>query len=1002
MKITALVLATILSLLVQTSVAQVTGGLSGAITDQSGAPVPGAQVSITSGNGTVKAATSGNDGAYAVNGLSPGKYTVRASAPGLAQAEPATVEIGSATATLNIALRVALEKQEVTVEATAAPQVTVDPSQSASSLVISDKTLDALSDDPDDLQADLLALAGPAAGPNGGQLFIDGLTNGDSALPSKDSIREVRVNQNPFSPEYDAIGFGRVEILTKPGANKWHGQAYFNYGNGALNSRNPYAQDKAPFDLKEFGGSVSGALTSKASTFFSIDKRIIENGTVVNAVSLDPSTLAIINPFTQVFSSPVTRFRVSPRIDYQLNNNNTLMFRYALTRTGNTDTGAGGFNLPSTAYNTLNVEHAFQATETAVIGTKVIDETRFQFLHQHNTQNSNDTDPSIQVSNAFTGGGASNPLYYYIHHHYEVQNNLSILKGTHSWKMGVRLRAVSVQDSTHSNFDGTYTFGGAYAPILDSNFQPVVPGVVCNPQVQNSGCETISSIEQYQRTLRFQQMGMPASEIRLLGGGATQFSINAGDPLVDFGRVDVGLYAGDDWRVKPNLTFSYGLRWEGQTNIHDRSDFAPRLAFAWGPGGSKGSTPKTVFRGGAGIFYDRFNEQDTKTAQRFNGTTQQQYVIVNPDTFPAIPSFDQLRQFAVTQAINTQSSSLRAPYVIQGALGIERQLPGSTTLAATYTTSHGLHQFLSRNINAPLPGTYTGVPGTGVYPYPDQGPIYEMESGGLYNQNQLVVNVNSRVNAKISLFGFYTLSKAMSNTDGLGTFPANQYSLAGEYGPAGNDVRNRMSMGGSIATFWNLRLSPLITLQTGRPFDIITSQDVYGDTVMTARPGIATDPNQPGVVATAYGLLDPNPLPGEPLLPRNFGRGPGMYSVDLRLAKTFGLGRRPGSRSRAKVNASGGAAAPAAPTAGPPRRGGIGGFDNSSPAPSGGGSTGEKYNLTLSISARNLFNHTNPGPIIGNINSPLFGESNQIAGGFGAFSGSSSNRRLEFQARFSF
>ncbi len=999
MKINLLALAAILSL-----AAQVTGSLRGVIVDQSGALVAGAQVLITSEDGIVKIATADEDGAYAIAGLSSGTYTVRASAPGLAQAEPGAVQIGSGLTTLNLSLRVILEKQEVTVEANAGPQLAVDPSQSASSLVISDKTLDALSDDPDDLQADLLALAGPAAGPNGGQLFIDGLTVGDSALPGKDSIREVRVNQNPFAPDYDAIGFGRVEILTKPGADKFHGQAYYDYGNGLFNSRNPYADSKAPFDLNDFGGSASGALNKRASTFVEIDRRIIDNGVVVNAVDVAPTTFAVINPFTQVFSSPVTRLRVSPRIDYQLSPNNTLMFRYALTRTVNTDTGAGGFNLPSTAYNTLLVEHAFQATETAVIGTKVVDETRFQFLHQHDLQNSNNTGPSIMVSNAFTGGGALNPQYYYIHHHYEVQNNLSILAGAHSLKMGVRLRAVSIQDSTYSNFDGTYTFGGAYAPILDWSSQPVVPGVVCNPEAQTAGCETISSIEQYRRTLLFGQMGLPPSQIRLLGGGATQFSINTGNPLVDVGQVDVGVYAGDDWRIRPNFTLSYGLRYEAQTNIHDRTDFAPRLAFAWAPGGSyRNAPPKTVFRGGFGVFYDRFNEQNVLIAQRFNGETQQQYVIVNPDTFPAIPSPSQLQQLSITQAIHTVSSSLRAPYVMQSAVGIERQIPGNTTIAVTFTDSHGLHQLMSRNINAPLPGTFTGVPGSGVYPYPDEGPIYDMESAGLYNQRQLVTNVNSRITSKISLFGFYTLSKALSNTDGITTFPANQYSLAGEYGPAATDVRNRVTAGGSIATLWNLRLSPLITLQSGKPFDIITSQDIYGDTLSTARPGIVANPNQPGVVATSYGLLDPNPSPGEQILPRNFGRGPGLYSVDLRLARTFGLGRRLERVSRAKGNSVGGTAPLATPAPGPARRGGIGGFDDSSgPALAGGASTGRRFNLTASVSARNLLNHTNPGIIVGNINSPLFGESNQIAGGFGPFSGSSNNRRLEFQLRLAF
>jgi len=274
---------------------------------------------------------------------------------------------------------------------------------------------------------------------------------------------------------------------------------------------------------------------------------------------------------------------------------------------------------------------------------------------------------------------------------------------------------------------------------------------------------------------------------------------------------------------------------------------------------------------------------------------------------------------------------------------------------------------LSRDINAPLPGTYKGVPGSGVYPYGTVGPILEMESAGLYNQEQLSVNINSQMTSKVSLWGYYSLNFAKSNTDGVSWSPANQYDLRDEYGPAASDVRNRVGFGGSIYYKWGFRLNPFVTLQSGAPFNIVTSQDVYGDTLLTARPGIASNPDQPGVLSTPYGPLDPNPTPGEQILPRNFGRSPGMFNVNTRLSKTFGFGP--------ELASTGGA---------------------QSPMPL------HRYNLTLSVSARNVFNHVNPGPVVGNINSPFFGESTQIAGGVGAFGGSSNNRRLEMQARFSF
>ena len=170
-----------------------------------------------------------------------------------------------------------------------------------------------------------------------------------------------------------------------------------------------------------------------------------------------------------------------------------------------------------------------------------------------------------------------------------------------------------------------------------------------------------------------------------------------------------------------------------------------------------------------------------------------------------------------------------------------------------------------------------------------------MTASGVYNQNQMIVNVNSKMNSTISLFGYYVLNHAMSNTDGVQTFPANPYSSVGEYGPAATDVRNRVLLGGNIVTRWNIRFNPFITLQSGAPFNITTGSDPYGTTLFTARPGIATSTSIPGVEQTAYGLLDPNPNATEKIVPRNYGRGPGIYSVNLRVGHTWGFGAERGA-----------------------------------------------------------------------------------------------------------
>src|SRR5262249_22680716 len=169
-----------------------------------------------------------------------------------------------------------------------------------------------------------------------------------------------------------------------------------------------------------------------------------------------------------------------------------------------------------------------------------------------------------------------------------------------------------------------------------------------------------------------------------------------GVPGVSAKQADLGVFVGDTWRARPNLTLSLGLRYETQTNIQDRRDFAPRIGVAWAPGANvKTSRPKTVVRAGFGMFYDRFSLSNTLTVRRYDGLVQQQYVIANPDCFPVIPPVSSLAAFHSTQTIQQIAATLRAPYILQSAAAIERQLPFSTTVALTYANSHGLHMLRS-------------------------------------------------------------------------------------------------------------------------------------------------------------------------------------------------------------------------------------------------------------------------------------------------------------------
>ncbi len=973
--------------------------LRGQVFDESGAVVPKASVTITDSLGQAETVTTSHDGSYSFSGLVPGKYTVQARAPQLEE-HPVAITLKRGPQTLRLELKVAATRQQTTVQENSGAALSTESANNASALVLQGKDLSTLADDPEDLAADLQALAGPAAGPGGNSVYIDGFSGGQ--LPPKDSIREIRINQNPFSPEYDKLGYGRVEILTKPGASKFHGTAYYNFGDSVWNSRNPYAAEKAPFLLKEYGGSLEGPLSKSASFFLTVDRAAIDNGAIINGTTIDPNTLAIINPYTQVFNIPQRRIRVGPRIDYQLTPNDTLSGRYQFSDGDIEHSGVGGFSLVSTGIHNHGTDQTVQLANRLVLGTNLLNETRFQFYRAHISSLSEDPSPQLDVLNSFVGGGAQVGNSFNTLNTYEFQNYATTTRSKHTVRFGIRVHAATLDNTSPINFGGTFTFAGGIGPELDANNQPVL-----DPSGQPISV-SISSIESYRRTLLFERMGVPPAQIRALGGGASQFTINAGNPSLSPHQEDIGVFVGDNWRVKPNLTLDFGLRYEWQTNLHDLLDFAPRLGLAWAPSfGNPSTSPKTIIRAGFGMFYQRFDIVNVLTAERYNGSTQQQYVITNPNFFPLIPPISSLVSARSQQTTEELSSNLRAPYLMESAIAIERQLPAHTTAALTYVNSHGVHQYLTNDINAPLPGTYNPqVPGSGIYPLGHSNPVFLVESAGLYNQNELIANVNTKLNDSVSLFGSYLYNRAMSNTDyspppqntdfnpaitvqglGVGTFPANPYNFAGEYGPASTDIRNQGTLGGSIETKWGLRFSPLFVVDSGAPFNITVGQDLYGTTLFNGRPGIATDPTRPGLIPSPYGLLDPNPMPGEAILSRNYGRGPAIILLNLRISKVFAFG----PKGEGSISTGG-------------RRPQMGPF--------GGGSvsnsvtTGRRYNLAISLSIRNILNHNNPGPIIGNITSPWFGVANQpygvaTVGGTG-FSESANNRRLELQARFTF
>lgn len=946
------------------------GVLRGRVTDPSGAVVVKAVVSITSAQTGTKTAITNGQGRYEIRDVTAGTYSLTAVARGFALFRRENVIVSaSRTENLNISLKIEQQAQQVTVSAEAT-QISVSPENNASAVVITGKALQALSNDPDELQEELSALAGPAAGPNGGQIYIDGFTGGQ--LPPKSDILAIHINQNPFSAQYDQVGYGRIEIITKPGSSQYHGSIFADGNDSVFNARNPFVTEEPSYHSEFINGNIGGPLGKKASFFFDTFHRGIDDSSIVNAFILNPNLEQTL--FSQAVPNPQSRLMVTPRIDYQVSPKNVLTVRYQLWRDHGTNDGIGQFSLPSQAYNTNGMEHTLQVSDTQIVSDRTVNQTRFQFRYGTNNQIPQNLTPAINVLGGFTGGGSAAGKSGDTLQSYELHNVTTMSLGKQTIIFGGRVREWNDSSTSAANFNGTFTF-----PTLTA----------------------------YQITEQGLAQGLTPDAIRAAGGGPNQFAISSGVPLAKISQADFSLYGEDQWRARQNLSLDVGLRFESQTNIRDHADFAPRVGFAWGLG--HGRSPQWVLRGGFGLFYDRFMYQQVLEAERLNGVNQQQYLIANPNFYPSPPPVDQLSTLALatTPAVYSIDPALRAPYDVESALGLERQIGKNITMSVTYLNSHGVHQLLTRNINTPLPGTYDpanpaqGRPfananACGVAPAIQDcgagfaGNIFQFESDGLFNQNELITNFH--VNEKFaSLFGYYTLNYADSNTDGVGSMPSNPYDIMQDYGRAAFDVRNRFLVGGDFTLPYGFAIMPFFHVNSGRPYNITLGHDLIGSSAFNQRPAFAL-PGQtgPNILNTSLGDFNINPALGEALIPVNYGDGPGLVELNLRISKTFGFGGE-------KRGGGGGG------FGGHWHHGGLGGRGLSG----GGGGHGfwnspenERFNLTFSVMAHNAFNTVNLGVPVGQLGSPLFGESNSLANG--RFLGQAANRQVDFQMRFSF
>jgi Carboxypeptidase regulatory-like domain len=887
----ALLIVLVLGCMVPPLMAQTAAEVHGVVTDETGGVIVGASVTLTGERGANTATTTGPDGRYRLVAERPGKGTVTIEAKGFARSTR-TVSLTDAESTpLDIILRVAINER-VDVRS-GLVGVSLDSAQNLSGIRLSGRQLEALPDDPESLLHALRLLAATTGTrPDLVMFYVDGLPL-TQRVPPKDIIQSVRINANPFSAEFAEPGASRVEILTKPASGHYHGNGRIDFNDARLNSRNLFEPTRARYQTRTYEGYIGGPIVRNRLGFLAYagrwdqDENMVVNATPIDPITLQPHSLRLNVP------APTRTIAYALKADVRVTENHTSAVEYGQNEQDRLTAGLqSGFDLPERAYTGQSRERTVSLWVTSAF-PKVLNEFRARVSRNDMVDRAVTETPAIIVLEAFNSGGNQDWLHREDRTQSTRVTNVTTLAGpAHSIRVGGEVDVVRLEQVDRANSNGTFIFGSDV--VRDALGHPVT-GVNGEPSV-------ISGLDLYRLVLG-----------RASGYRPSQFSIVRGDPAVGLSIIEGSWFAQDDWRPASRLTISYGIRHEIQHYGDLRMGFAPRAGLAWAPGADGNS----AVRAGVGLFYTQIPHQLFSEALRLDGRHAQRLVVDRPEFFPGVPDVLPGVQ-NVTATLRTQSPGLAMPMTLVSTVSYDRRLVGSVFGSIGYTWRRGMDLLRTRSVSAAADSTTPNAL------------IMQFESTGRSSAHEVNATVSGNIGPEVTVFGSYGFTRAMQDTDGLYSVPADSSDLAAEWSLA-PVPQHRISVGGTINLPDDYALYPFITWASAVPFNITSGNDTNLDSVFTDRPSLA-DVGEAGAIATPFGVFNPNPRPGEIVIPRNFGRGPTNFTFDVTAAKTF-----------ARYT----------------------------------GATPSSYRATVLLSVSNLLNHTNYAPFNGVLTSPFFGTANR-------------------------